>query len=419
MQPLILSAFTLTLSTAAFAPLDMAIAAQRAPLSSVNSGFPGSELIALKRTVSTEIAENGFTVHVSRGIGLVLNLSGIGEGVTKVWLSDPSQLVFSSQDSVIYLKPIQSLSFDGNYHSADGTTMLSVVTQSGKVYQFRIVITSEKPAYTALDVTQGGASTFPSNYPSVTARQPRSIRPPSPVVSRSTTSTTGSFPAPETSAGTPDSSQTTWKTLRPFVSPTTPEVKAPVPVPPPSVVTPAPVVEPETEPETVTDSEKESKPAAYSTVDPIPESQIAFTRLPKVFKPDSFGTPAKETASRSQDETPQALAETKVEPASDEIVSDSEPDSDLAKSGEPESDKKVAIAKTAIPEHIVLANAIARGLPVGVSKKQIGRWSSTYYQIQQAIRILRFGRADSLQEAAKLSGVKVSVLDQLHQWGGG
>ncbi|HEY9828143.1 MAG TPA: hypothetical protein V6D19_22120, partial [Stenomitos sp.] len=72
-----------------------------------------------------------------------------------------------------------------------------------------------------------------------------------------------------------------------------------------------------------------------------------------------------------------------------------------------------------VPPNVEMANAIARGLPVGVSNKQISRWSWTYYQVQKAIRLLRFGKVSSLASAAQKSGLKLAVLSQVHRWGGG
>ncbi|MGK7941122.1 MAG: hypothetical protein AB4062_13420 [Crocosphaera sp.] len=64
-----------------------------------------------------------------------------------------------------------------------------------------------------------------------------------------------------------------------------------------------------------------------------------------------------------------------------------------------------------------LAHEIQVGLTVAHKENQINYGTSNYKKVQTAIFLLRNGKIDNLQEAARLSGVTPSVLQQLAKWG--
>jgi hypothetical protein len=64
-----------------------------------------------------------------------------------------------------------------------------------------------------------------------------------------------------------------------------------------------------------------------------------------------------------------------------------------------------------------LANAILAGLPVAIDEGHIGRHSWTFRKIQSAVRSLRYGHSQTVEQAAARYRIKTSVLNQLIQWG--
>jgi hypothetical protein len=90
----------------------------------------------------------------------------------------------------------------------------------------------------------------------------------------------------------------------------------------------------------------------------------------------------------------------------------------------PARNQNVTVARSVSPSSAVPssnsvqrndANAIAYGLTVAVSNGKIKPHSSTWSKTQDAIRLLRQGK--SREKAASLSGVPVSVFNQLIEWG--
>ena len=71
--------------------------------------------------------------------------------------------------------------------------------------------------------------------------------------------------------------------------------------------------------------------------------------------------------------------------------------------------------KEEAPNSRQIANYIVRGLIVAAQKKQINYGTRTYRQVQSAVRALR--RGNNLTQAAQISQVKLSVLEQLIAWG--
>lgn len=347
------------------------------------------------------MAERGFSVQVARGIGLVLNLSGLGEGIAKVWLSDPSRLVFSSQGSVLYLKPIQQLSFPGNYHAADGTTMLTVVTQSGKVYQFNVSITSKKPAYTALNITPQGFSPFPSRFPSTTANRPRLPRPLATVQPRPASTI---IPAQSSVPLEPRPASTSeWKTVRPFI-PAKPVLPASPPSPPstgaPAVLPSQQVSRPVQSSTIPTEQVSTTKPVldAQASLEAVRPSQAASKPLPgPVLRPDFFDS------APSQESAPPAVA---LPPKPEEP----------AKAEQPTPSSQGSDNATPIAPALI-ANTIARGLPIAIHQKLIRPNTRTYSQVQSAIGLLRNKRAKSIKDAANRTRLEVAFLERLNTLG--
>lgn len=79
----------------------------------------------------------------------------------------------------------------------------------------------------------------------------------------------------------------------------------------------------------------------------------------------------------------------------------------------------VTVSRTAKPVGTSLqrndANALAYGLLIAKQKGQLQQNSTTWNQIQTAIALLRQGK--SRTESARISGVKILVIEQLINWG--
>lgn len=76
-----------------------------------------------------------------------------------------------------------------------------------------------------------------------------------------------------------------------------------------------------------------------------------------------------------------------------------------------------AIAETPRDRAIHLANDLTVGLLIAGQRRYINYGTSTYYQVQTAIRSLRKGTSDDLAEASHRSKLHASVLEQVAKWG--
>ncbi len=95
------------------------------------------------------------TVHP--GYGLNLSFITTGEKIRKAWLDDPSQIAldFDSKPpnaTLIHLRNIVALNFPSLRRSPDRTTLLTIITDSNKLYQFKLMASEGMPKYTTLAV---------------------------------------------------------------------------------------------------------------------------------------------------------------------------------------------------------------------------------------------------------------------------
>ena len=137
-----------------------------------------------KRDIPSDLAENGVSLSLSQGYGVVISLASLGQRVSTAWLSDPSQITLSSNQgactgdacagaSVLYLKPIDRLNFPGLPSALDGASLLSIITDQGKVLQFKLSVTRSVPSYTsvALVPEQQQRITPPARQPNFPIQQ--------------------------------------------------------------------------------------------------------------------------------------------------------------------------------------------------------------------------------------------------------
>jgi hypothetical protein len=95
------------------------------------------------------------TVHP--GYGLNLSFITTGEKIRKAWLDDPSQIAldFDSKPpnaTLIHLRNIVALNFPSLRRSPDRTTLLTIITDNSKLYQFKLKASEGMPKYTTLAV---------------------------------------------------------------------------------------------------------------------------------------------------------------------------------------------------------------------------------------------------------------------------
>jgi hypothetical protein len=376
-----------------------------------------------KRQIPVSVAERGMTVKLTKGVGVVLNFIPSGETITQAWLSDPSKVVLSANGglcavsasqscaggvsaTVLYLKPIVPLAFSGLYQAGDGSALLTVITKGSggdRLYQFRLVITNDTPEYTALEI--GGTPSFdplPPPFPTKTVLTP-SVPPIKPEVA--------TLPPPPEVLPTGQS---------PYVVTRPPEMPSPSIAPKPKQKQQRKRVARRAQAALRSKDEKVSKKSP-SLVAKTPEPQINSSEQPTSVEENPPPVLPKDAGKQPVDKPVQEFQQ---EPEIDQPDLPQEPS--LKTKSEPASDspsttsaKQTGSSHPKVPANVEMANAISRGLPVGVSNKQIGRWSWTYYRVQESIRMLRYGRVKSLEAAARLSGLKLAVLAQVHRWGGG
>ncbi|MEL4898450.1 hypothetical protein [Crocosphaera sp. Alani8] len=72
---------------------------------------------------------------------------------------------------------------------------------------------------------------------------------------------------------------------------------------------------------------------------------------------------------------------------------------------------------TPIDEHIILANDLSAGLIDADIRKELTHGTGKYKKVQTAIRSLRKGSSESLEEASQLSGIDLETLQWLVKYG--
>jgi hypothetical protein len=153
--------------------------------------FHQSSTLALTARVMYQDEADGtrgstYGLEIHAGYGLTINFR-TGELVQRAWIGDASGVTLSfdsplcSADSrqqtcdsrsgarVIFINAISEIDFPHQLHSSDGTTLLTVITNTQKQYQFLIEpVGGDRPSYTTvtvLPVSQRPAPIPRRNYP--------------------------------------------------------------------------------------------------------------------------------------------------------------------------------------------------------------------------------------------------------------
>jgi hypothetical protein len=98
------------------------------------------------------------TVHPGYGLNLFLKT---GEKITKAWLDDPTQIALDFDKrppaaTLVHLRNISGLSFPGLRRAPNRTTLLSILTDAGTLYQFQLKPSEGLPRYTTMAIQNGG-----------------------------------------------------------------------------------------------------------------------------------------------------------------------------------------------------------------------------------------------------------------------
>jgi hypothetical protein len=329
--------------------------------------YQAPQLIALSRKkIEARFASDAvLSLEITRGIGILINFAPLGDSISGVQISDPSTLVYKQMGAgAVFIKPIGKLNFEGNLSAASGRNLLTIVMNSGAIYQMDLSIKTHTVAFSGIDIVPDGTLS------------PAPLPPAAPSI-------------PTTTAAAPTSNN-----------------GAPAPL----------VAELETPSEQIPqvsffDSDSKSAPESQTEESPsVVEPEI----VAKVQPPEASETSKPQKVKKSKKNKEKAK-ETPVEDIPVASKVDASAEEVLPSRVQPEVALKSSTSEPQTPAE--LSHAIARGLPVAVNKKQISRGSYTYYKSQSAIRFLRRGRAKTLEQAARMSRTKLSVLTQLVKWG--
>lgn len=341
---------------------------------------PYSAMAIGRRTVTCEAAQRGMTLTVSNGIGVDIKLACAGN-IADAQVSDPSRIVVRKRGpQQLYIKPIGTVDFPGNLHSSDGTTMLSVVTTTGEIYQFGIRPTSGS-SYSFLDV--GGHS---EHLPVTTAYRPRPLPPrfasaPQPTPFHAP-------PVPTVTAEHP------YKLVKPL--------PLAQPVPQPLAQVPQPLAQPSPSPQLFDASVASEKQSPSAAASPVPQ------------QPPSPSSTKEPDFSASVD-SPVPQQPPSASPAKEPDFS-AAADSPVPQKPSPTlSTQKVALSSSSSTP-ASQANAIVRGLAQLRREKKIAYRSGLWFRVQDVVYLLRKGK--DIEGASKQAGVPISKIQYLIALGG-
>ncbi len=378
---------------------------------------PQTAIAISRRIIPAEQAVNGVTLKVWPGYGLTLSFLSVQEVIQQAWLGDPSRISLTSDGQlcppggpqgctgkgaqVLYLRQIRPIAFPDLTRSADGGTLLTVITEargSRRLYQFQILPAPGVPDYTSVEVQQGGPSL--SEFvrrpkPAAGAAIARRSVPPTPPIKSALPPPTAD-PVPQSIPPTPTA-----------IPPATPGVTSIKTAPTPTAI--------------------------LSTPSPSGPAVSATAAFPGATPASSPAAPTPLTVSTAAPGATTPNAATGKESVDTALVPSSPPSStptavtfNASTSGAAASSKlSFPGATSALPSAVALrtpqaiaiqdANATAMGLVVAKQKGQIHPHTSLWAKVQDAIYLLR--RGSSRDQAARRSGVPMSVLNQLIQWG--
>ena len=117
--------------------------------------------------VNAEVAQgfsgSGLSVTLAPGRVVSVNFAALGEKIASITAGDRSQFVFSVSGSVVNLKRIKPLNFEGEYSTGgDSTLIVTTASTSGqKVYPITVRFSSSAPPYSVINIAPGESNPIP------------------------------------------------------------------------------------------------------------------------------------------------------------------------------------------------------------------------------------------------------------------
>jgi hypothetical protein len=312
--------------------------------------------------VTAEVAQgnigNGLSVVLAPAQVVSINFSKMGEKIASITPGDRSRFVFNVSGSVVILKRIKPLNFEGEYSGGGDTTLIiTTIGASGqKVYPVTVRFSDRRAGYSVVEISPDGG------MESVPARIPQRDRIPLTTVQEPYRPT---VPAEVAILPIDDPVK--------VLSPSSNRTET---LPPPPVVMESPKLEPKSQPQTIAKVEPKPDPK----VEPKPKVKVVIAPLQESAKVER--SPRVEVAIAKAEPTPKAEV----------VISKVEPDN---------TQKKLTNHQQ--------ANAIV----LGMMRSKV-RYSE-FRRVQDAIWFLRKGK--SLTVAATRSGASVSRLKQFIELG--
>jgi hypothetical protein len=123
--------------------------------------------------VNSEVAQgnagNGLSVVLSPAQVVSINFSRLGEKIVSITPGDRSRFVFNASGSVVSLKRIKPLNFEGEYSGGGDTTLIiTTIGPSGqRVYPVTVRFANNRPGYSVIEIAPDGGEveTFPARTP--------------------------------------------------------------------------------------------------------------------------------------------------------------------------------------------------------------------------------------------------------------
>jgi hypothetical protein len=134
--------------------------------------FSSPVLAAPVYRVDSEVAQgnvgNGLSVVLAPAQVVSINFSKMGEKIASITPGDRSRFVFNVSGSVVILKRIKPLNFEGEYSGGGDTTLIitTVGTSGQKVYPVTVRFSDRRAGYSVVEISpDGGMEPIPARIP--------------------------------------------------------------------------------------------------------------------------------------------------------------------------------------------------------------------------------------------------------------
>jgi hypothetical protein len=341
--------------------------------------FSSPVLAAPVYRVDAEVAQgnvgNGLSVVLAPAQVVSINFSKMGEKIASITPGDRSRFVFNVSGSVVILKRIKPLNFEGEYSGGGDTTLIiTTVGASGqKVYPVTVRFSDRRAGYSVVEISpDGGMEPIP-------ARVPQRDKIPLTTVQAPYRPTVPAEVA-----------------ILPIDDPVKVLASRPETLPPPPVVVESPKLEPKSQPQTIAKEEPKPDPK----VEPVPKRKT-------VISPPQESAKAEPKPEIKEERSPKV--EVAIAAPQESVKEERSPKVEVAIAASQESAK----LEPDTPQKKLTNHQQANAIVLGMMRSKV-RYSE-FRRVQDAIWFLRKGK--SLTVAATRSGASVSRLKQFIELG--